>query len=98
MLKKFFLFLAVLPKIDASLLSNREEVGHLFKGLIEKVRERLDDSHKRVQLAAAMCLYTLNECTEKVMNILQYHLEHGEMVLCFCASVNSKVVGKFGIF
>ena len=41
------------------------------------MHERLHDDHKRVQLAAAMCLYTLNQCTDEVMEILQYNLEHG---------------------
>lgn len=78
----------MLPKIDSSLLANKEDVGHLFTGLLEKVRERLHDSHKRVRLAAAMCLYTLSEYTSEVMDIIKHNLEQGAMLLCFYVYIN----------
>ncbi|CAK8683418.1 unnamed protein product [Clavelina lepadiformis] len=69
--------LAVLPKIDTELCFNNPEVGHLPESLLVKVRACLKDSHPRVCLAAAMCLYALQEITDDVLRILEKNLMQG---------------------
>jgi len=58
-------------------LPEESDKGHLPQVLVEKVRERLNDTHTRVRLAAAMCLYTLSDCNDQILDILQHHLEKG---------------------
>uniref|UniRef100_H2ZHV4 Condensin complex subunit 1 C-terminal domain-containing protein n=1 Tax=Ciona savignyi TaxID=51511 RepID=H2ZHV4_CIOSA len=90
--------LAVLPKIDASVCESGSEKGHLPEVLLEAVRRRLEDSHGRVRLAAALCLYTLSQCDKVVEDILQHNLQNGvptdRMACAQCLALNGSTDAK----
>nr|CAB3252318.1 HEAT repeat-containing protein 4-like [Phallusia mammillata] len=91
--------LAVLPMLDPSAApSGDSDQGHLPEVLKTKVRERLRDRNGRVRLAAAMCLYSLSECTDEVRQILEHNLENGvptdRMACAQCLALNGSTDAK----
>ncbi|XP_039269367.2 HEAT repeat-containing protein 4-like [Styela clava] len=72
------LAVTVMPTNDLAMQSDDENTdGHLPEVLIKKVEGKLKDSNKRVCLAAAICLYSLNSTDDTVFNILKNNVKHG---------------------
>lgn len=70
--------LAVVPSlVDSTKEIDDKSKGHLPDILLKNVKEKLSDPNKRVQLAAAICLYCLDSTDDQIFQILKSHMKSG---------------------